>query len=53
MNVLPVYDDNFIKTKASTFGNKVYANFRSLVLPEYGVKYEYFTIISICSLLVV
>ena len=53
MNVLPVYDDNFIKTKASTFGNKVYANFRSLVLPEYGVKCEYFTIISICSLLVV
>ena len=48
MHVLPVYDDNFIKTKASKFGNKIYANFRDLVLPEYGVKYEYFTIISIC-----
>ena len=46
MNVLPVYDDRYIKTKRT-----IYTNFCGLNLPEDGAECESFTIISIDSLL--
>ena len=42
---LPVYDD--IKTKLITYGNKVYTNFRWLIVPEDNIECAYFTVISI------
>ena len=50
LNVLPVYDDKYIKTKIRTYVDKVYTNFRDVNIPEHGV--ESFTIIFIDSLLV-
>ena len=52
MDTLPIYDDRYIKTKTTTYGGKVYANFPGLNLPEDGVKGKSFTVISIDSLLV-
>ena len=52
LNALPVYDNRYIKTKLRTYGDKVHTNFRSLNMPEDGVKCESFKIISIDSLLV-
>ena len=52
LNALPVYDDRSIKTKKRTYGDKVYSNFRGLNVPEDDIECEYFTIISIDSLLV-
>ena len=52
LNVLPAYDYRQIKTKIRTQGNKVYTNFRSLNVPEDGVKFEYFTATYIDSLIV-
>ena len=51
LNVLPVYDDRYIKTKLRTFGDKVYSNFRDLNMPEDDIECESFTVISIDSLL--
>ena len=50
LNVLPVYDNRYIKTKIRTYVDKVYTNFRDVNIPEHGV--ESFTIIFIDSLLV-
>ena len=36
LNVLPVYDNRYIKTKIRTYGNKVYTNFCGLNVPENG-----------------
>ena len=52
LNALLVYDNRYIKTKIGTYSDKVYANFGGLNVPEDGVEYESFTIISIDSLLV-
>ena len=52
LNALPVYDDRYIKTKIRTYGDRVYINFRGLNVPEYDIKCESFTVISINSLLV-
>ena len=51
-NVLPVYDDRYIKTKKGTYGDKVYTNFRALNVPEHDIECKSFTVISIDSLLV-
>ena len=34
LNVLPVYNDRYIKTKIRTFSDKVYTNFRGLNVQE-------------------
>ena len=34
LNVLPVYDDRYIKTKIRTYGNKVYTNLRGSNMSE-------------------
>ena len=52
LNVLPVYDDRFMKTKIRTYGHKVYTNFCGVNLPKDDIQYESFTVISIYSLLV-
>ena len=52
LNPLPVYDDRYIKTKITTYDNKVYTNFRGLNGPEDDIECESFTVISIDSLLV-
>ena len=38
LNVLPVYDNRYIKTKRITYGDKIYTNFRGLNMPEDGVE---------------
>ena len=52
MNVLPFYDDRYIKTKIRTYGDKVYTNFRDFNMAENDTECELFTAISIDSLLV-
>ena len=52
LNALPVYDDTYIKTKISIYGDEVYTNFRGLNVPEDDIECESFTVISIDSLLV-
>ena len=52
LNALPVYDDIHIKTKIRTYADKVYTDFRGLNVPEDDIECEFFTIISIESLLV-
>ena len=52
LNTLPVYGDRYIKTKIRTYDDKIYANFRSLNVPEDDIECESFTVISIDSLLV-
>ena len=47
-----VYDNRYIKTKIRIYGNKVYANFCGLYVPEDGTECESFTIFTIGSLLV-
>ena len=51
LNALPVYDDGYIKAKIKTYGDKNYASFRGLNVPEGGAECESFTVISIGSLL--
>ena len=51
LNVLPVYDDRYIKTKIRTYGDKLYTKFRGLKVPENDIEYETSTVISIDSLL--
>ena len=45
-------DDRYIKTKAITYGNKVYTNFLGLNIPENDIEFGSFTFISIDCLLV-
>ena len=45
-------DDKYIKTKITAYSDKVYTKFHGLNVPEDGVEYEFFTIISTDSLLV-
>ena len=52
LNPLLVYVDRYIKTKIRTYGDKIYTNFRGLNVPEDDIECEYFTVISIDSLLV-
>ena len=52
LNSLPVYDDRYIKTKIKTYGDKFYTNFRGLNVPEDDIECQFFTVISIDSLLV-
>ena len=52
LNALSVYDDRYIKTKIRTYDDNVYTNFCILNVPEDYIESEYFTVISIDSLLV-
>ena len=52
LDALPVYDDRYIKTKVTTYGDKVCTNFSGLNVPEDDIECESFTVISIDSLLV-
>ena len=52
LNVLPINDERYIKNKLKTCGGKAYTIFCDLNVLEDGVECEYFTIISINSLLV-
>ena len=57
LNALPVYKDRYMKTKISTYGNKLTKlrpaiNFCGLNVPEDDIEYESFTVISIDPLLV-
>ena len=52
LNAFPIYDDRYIKAKMRTYGDKVYSNFCALIVPEDGVEYESFTIISNGHLLI-
>ena len=52
LNVLPVYDSRYIKTKIKTCGDKVYTNFRALNVLEDDIECKSFTVISINSLIV-
>ena len=38
MNLWPVSDNRYIKTKRITYGDKIYTNFRGLNMPEDGVE---------------
>ena len=50
LNLFPVYDDRYIKTKTRTYDGKVYTTFRDINVPEENVQCESFIIISIDSL---
>lgn len=52
MTGLTIYENRYIKTKIRTNCKKVYSNFSGLNVPQDGVKFEYFTVISTDSLLV-
>ena len=52
LNILPVYDQRYLKTKLRTYGDEVYTNFHGLNLPEDELKCKSFAVISIDSLLV-
>ena len=52
LNTLPVYDNRYIKTKITTYGNKIYTNFLGLNVPKDDTECESFTVITIDSLLV-
>ena len=52
LNTLPVYDDQYIKTKIRTYDIKVYTNVCGLNVPEDDMECQCFTVISIDSLLV-
>ena len=47
-----VYDDRYLKTKITTYGDKVYTNFHGLDVPEDDIECESFSVISIDSLFV-
>ena len=52
LNILPIYNDRYIKTKIRTYGDIAYINFRGFNAPEDNVECESFTVISIDSLLI-
>ena len=47
-----MYDDKHIKTNIRKYSCDVYTNCRGLNVPEDDIEWEYFTVISIDSLLV-
>ena len=47
INALPVYDERSVKTKVRTWGDKVYANFRGINVPEDDRECDSITVISI------
>ena len=49
---MPVYNDRYIKSKLRTYGDKVYPNVHDLNMTEGDIECEYFTVMSIDSLLV-
>ena len=52
LNISAVYDDRYIKTKIRTYGYKFHIDFHGLNIPEDDTECEFFTAISIDSLLV-
>ena len=52
LNTLPVYDGRCIKTTIRTYSDKSYTNVRGSNVSEDDIECEYFTVISIDSLLV-
>ena len=52
LNVLPVYDDRYMKPAIITFDEKLYTNFRGLNVPEDDIECESFTVISVDPVLV-
>ena len=50
--MMPVYDNRYMKTKIKTYGDYVYTDFCGLNVPVDDIEWEYFTVISIDSLLV-
>ena len=52
LNVLPVYDGRYIKTKIRTYGDNVYTTFRGFNVLKDDIECETFTVISIDYLLV-
>ena len=52
LNVLPVYDDRYLKTKIRTYGDIVYTNLRSLNVLEDDTECKSFTFASVDYLLV-
>ena len=52
LEALPVYDGRYIKTKQKTHGSEVYTTFGRLNVSKDNAECEYFTVISIHSLLV-
>ena len=50
LNASPVYDGRYMKTKTGIYGDNVYPNFHGLNMPEDGVWFESFLIISIDSI---
>ena len=52
MKALPVYDNRYIKIKIRKYDYKVYTNFRVLNVLEDDTECEFFTVISLDSLLV-
>ena len=52
LDALSVYDNAYIKIKIRTNGMKFYTSFRCLDLSKDGVKFKFFTVIFIDSLLV-
>ena len=51
MNGSTIYENRYIKTKIKTYGNKIYSNFCGLNMPQGGIEFECFTVISTDSLL--
>ena len=49
LDALPLYDNRYMKAKISTYGSKVYNNFRDLNGSEDDIECESFTVISIDS----
>ena len=52
LDVLPAYNDRYIKCKIRAYGHNVYTNFCCIHMPEDGVESDFFTTISNDSLLV-
>ena len=53
LSALSVYDEEYIKTKIRTHGNKVYTDFHDLGMPEDGVECDCILIVSIDFLFMV
>ena len=52
LSPLPVYNERHVKTKKTTYGDKVNANLHGLIVSKDDIECESFTVISIDSLLV-
>ena len=51
MSTLTIYDDRYTNTQTRTYGDKFYINFHGLNVAEDDIECEFFTVISIDSLL--